>query len=135
MPFDQLAAFDRRFFSEARDSFLAAWITLPERAALVALRDGKLAGLAVMRSCRTTSRVGPLFAESPDIAEALVSALADRTGAKAVAIDVPDINKPGVALVERAGMKPSFETARMYTGANPDLDYAGLFGVTSFELG
>jgi len=39
------------------------------------------------------------------------------------------------ALVEAAGMKPSFETARMYTGANPELDYAGLFGVTSFELG
>ena len=135
VPFDRLAAFDRRFFSEARDSFLAAWITLPERATMVALRDGKLAGFAVMRSCRTTSRVGPLFAESPDIAEALVSALADRTGATALAIDVPDINKPGVALVERAGMKPSFETARMYTGANPDLDYAGLFGVTSFELG
>ena len=32
-------------------------------------------------------------------------------------------------------MKPSFETARMYTGANPEVDYAGLFGVTSFELG
>ena len=80
VPFDRLAAFDRRFFSEARDSFLAAWITLPERAALVALRDGKLAGFAVMRACRTTSRVGPLFAESPDIAAALVSALAAKIG-------------------------------------------------------
>jgi Acetyltransferase (GNAT) domain len=135
VPFDRLAAYDRRFFSEARDSFLAAWITLPERAALVALRDGELAGLAVMRSCQTTSRVGPLFAESPDIAAALVSALSARMDAKAVAIDVPDINKPGVALVEAVGMKPSFETARMYTGANPEVDYAGLFGVTSFELG
>ena len=135
VPFDRLAAYDQRFFSEPRDSFLAAWITLPERAALVALRDGKLAGFAVMRSCQTTSRVGPLFAESPDIAVALVSALAAKMDAKAVAIDVPDINKPGVALVEAAGMKPSFETARMYTGANPEVDYAGLFGVTSFELG
>ena len=26
VPFDRLAAYDRRFFSEARDSFLAAWI-------------------------------------------------------------------------------------------------------------
>jgi hypothetical protein len=135
VPFDRLAAFDRRFFSEPRDSFLAAWITLPERSAMVALRDGKLAGFAVMRSCQTTSRVGPLFAASPDIATALVSALATKMDAGAVAIDVPDINKPGVALVEAAGMKPSFETARMYTGANPELDYAGLFGVTSFELG
>jgi hypothetical protein len=135
VPFDRLAAFDHRFFGELRDSFLAAWITLPERAALVALHDGAIVGFAVMRACRTTSRVGPLFARSPDIATALVSALAAKMGAMAVAIDVPDINKPGVALVEAAGMKPSFETARMYTGANPDLDYAGLFGVTSFELG
>ena len=135
VPFDRLAAFDRRFFSEARDSFLAAWITLPERAALVALRDGKLAGFAVMRACRTTSRVGPLFADSSEVAAALVSTLAAKMGAKAIAIDVPDINKPGVALVEAAGMKPSFETARMYTGANPSVDHAGLFGVTSFELG
>ncbi len=133
--FDRLAAFDHRFFGEPRDSFLAAWITLPERAALVALRDGTIVGFAVMRSCLTTSRVGPLFAESPDIATALVSALAKEMDATAVAIDVPDINKPGVALAEAAGMKPSFETARMYTGATPELDYAGLFGVTSFELG
>jgi GNAT acetyltransferase-like protein/acetyltransferase (GNAT) family protein len=135
VPFNRLAAYDRRLFGEPRDSFLAAWITLPDRAALVALRDGSLAGFAVMRSCRTTSRVGPLFADSPDIAAALVAALAAKMEARAVAIDVPDINKPGVALVEAAGMKPSFETARMYTGANPELDYAGLFGVTSFELG
>jgi len=135
VPFDRLAAYDLRFFSEARDSFLAAWISLPERAAMVAMRDGDIVGFAVMRACRTTSRVGPLFAESPDIATALVSALAEKTGAAAVAIDIPDINKPGVALAETAGMKPSFETARMYTGANPDIDHAGLFGVTSLELG
>jgi Acetyltransferase (GNAT) domain len=135
VPFDRLAAYDRRFFPEVRDSFLASWISLPERAAMVALRDGKLAGFAVMRACQAASRVGPLFAGSPDIAAALVSALAEKTGARAMAIDIPDINKPAVALAEKAGMKPSFETARMYTGANPDVDYAGLFGVTSLELG
>jgi len=32
-------------------------------------------------------------------------------------------------------MKPVFETARMYTGAAPDLPLPKLFGVTSFELG
>jgi hypothetical protein len=37
--------------------------------------------------------------------------------------------------VESFGLKPSFGTARMYTGADPTIDLAGLFGVTSFELG
>lgn len=135
VPFDKLAAYDRRFFPEARDSFLASWISLPERAAMVAVRDGKLAGFAVMRACQAASRVGPLFADSAEIAAALVSALAQKTGAAAVAIDMPDINKPAVALAERAGLKPSFETARMYTGANPEVDTAGIYGVTSLELG
>ena len=56
-------------------------------------------------------------------------------GAGAVAIDMPDINKQAVTLAEQAGLKPSFETARMYTGHDPVIDYAGLFGVTSLELG
>ena len=135
VPFDKLAAYDRRFFPEARDSFLASWITLPERAAMVALRDGELAGFAVMRACQAASRVGPLFADSPEIAASLVSGLAAQTGATAVAIDMPDINKPAIALAERIGLKPSFETARMYTGPDPKVDYAGLYGVTSLELG
>ncbi|MFZ5780535.1 MAG: GNAT family N-acetyltransferase [Pseudomonadota bacterium] len=135
VPFDRLSAFDRRFFPEVRDSFLACWISLPERAAMVALRDGAIAGFAVMRACQAASRVGPLFAESPDIAAALVSGLARRMGAAAVAIDVPDINKPAITLMEQAELKPSFETARMYTGGTPDMERAGVFGVTSLELG
>ena len=133
--FDKLAAYDRRFFPEARDSFLASWITLPERAAMVAVRDGALAGFAVMRACQAASRVGPLFADSPEIAAALVSALAARTGAAAVAIDMPDVNKKTAGLAQQMGLKPTFETARMYTGPDPAVDYSGIYGVTSLELG
>lgn len=135
VPFESLAAYDRRFFPEPRDSFLAPWIMLPERASLVALQDGKVAGFAVMRACRSTSRVGPLYAADSGIAAALAAELAARMKASAIAIDVPDFNKPSVRLVEGMGLKPSFETARMYTGPDPAFDRTGLFGVTSFELG
>ncbi len=135
VPFDRLAAYDRRFFPDARDSFLATWISLPERAAMVAVHDGRLVGFAVMRACRAASRVGPLFADSPEIAAALVGALAAKTGATSVAVDVPDRNKPAVRLAEQMGLKPAFETARMYTGPDPAVEMAGMFGVTSLELG
>jgi hypothetical protein len=135
VPFDKLATYDRRFFAATRDAFLASWISLPERASMVAVRDGELVGLAVMRAARAARRVGPLYAESPDVAAALVAALARKTGAATVAVDTPDMNKPALALAERCGWKASFETARMYTGANPEVDTAGLYGVTSFELG
>jgi hypothetical protein len=86
-------------------------------------------------TCQAAARVGPLFVDSPEIAATLVSALAQKAGAATVAIDIPDINKPAVAMAERAGLKPSFEAARMYTGATLNIDYAGLYCVTSLELG
>jgi hypothetical protein len=48
---------------------------------------------------------------------------------------VPEPNTAAVALVEEYGLRPSFETARMYTG--PVRPYAAerVFGVTTLELG
>ncbi|MEU1122379.1 GNAT family N-acetyltransferase [Streptomyces sp. NPDC005899] len=135
LPFALLAAYDRRFFPEARDSFLAAWITAPRRTALAAVRDGGIVGFAVLRDCRESSRIGPVHAESPDVAASLVSALAATAPAAAVAIDVPDINPTALHLAEQLGLTPSFDTARMYTDAVPDMDRAGIFGITSLELG
>ncbi|MDJ0347544.1 GNAT family N-acetyltransferase [Streptomyces sp. H10-C2] len=135
LPFGQLAAYDRRFFPAARDSFLASWIAAPQRTALAAVRDGELHGFAVLRECRAASRIGPLYAASSDVAAALVGALSATVPDGPVAIDVPDINTAAVRLVERLGLTPSFETARMYTGPTPEADQAGLYGVTSLELG
>lgn len=135
LPFGLLSAYDRRFFPEARDSFLAAWITAPRRTALAAVRDGSLVGFAVLRACRAASRIGPLHADSPEVAGALVSALAATAQDTAVAIDVPDINPAAVRLAEQLGLAPSFDTARMYAGPVPETDRAGLYGITSLELG
>ena len=134
IPFDKLAAYDRRFFPEARDSFLAPWITAPERTALVALKDGEIAGFGVIRAAVTGARIGPLYAASPEIAAALIGKLAAAMPGQ-VAVDVPYFNLPAKRLAEQLGLQPAFETARMYTGPDPAFDRAGLFGVTSFELG
>lgn len=135
VPFDTLAAYDRRYFPEARDSFLALWITMPERIALVALQDGEIAGFGVIRAAVAASRIGPLYAASPIIASALVTALAESMPGKPVAIDMPDFNQAGTRLAEEIGLTPAFETARMYTGGQPAIDRGGLFGVASLELG
>ncbi|MGA6173974.1 GNAT family N-acetyltransferase [Streptomyces sp. NPDC012600] len=135
VPFAQLAAYDRRFFPAPRDGFLAAWITAPRRTALAAVRDGELHGLAVVRECRAASRIGPLYAASPQVAAALVSALAATVPDGPVAIDVPDLNPAAVRLAGELGLTPSFGTARMYTGPQPVIDRAGYYGITSLELG
>jgi hypothetical protein len=52
-----------------------------------------------------------------------------------VFLDVPSINRDAIAMAEELGLAPTFETARMYTGAIPPLQLERVFGVTSFELG
>ncbi|MCT2589547.1 GNAT family N-acetyltransferase [Streptomyces sp. N2-109] len=135
LPFTQLAAYDRRFFPTARDSFLASWITAPQRTALAALQDGELCGLAVLREARTSSRLGPLYAATPEIAATLIHTLAATAPSTPMAIDVPHLNPHAAHLMSRLGLTPTFETARMYTGPTPTTDHPSLYGITSLELG
>ena len=74
-------------------------------------------------------------AADPAVATALATALAGQAGEKPVALDVPEPNGSAVALAQAMGLTPVFETARMYTGPDPEIDRAGLYGITTFELG
>jgi RimJ/RimL family protein N-acetyltransferase len=135
LPFDRLAAYDRRFFREHREAFLSLWLSLPGHVGLAALRDGALEGFGVMRPCRQGFKIGPLYAATPDIAAALAGALSRHAAGQQVAIDVPEPHAEAVALARAMGLSPAFETARMYTGPEPAIDRAGLYGITTFELG
>lgn len=100
------------------------------------MRDGKLVGYGVIRTCRSGSRIGPLVADSPELSESLFLALSSETkSTEPVYLDIPEVNQAAVSLAERYNMKVVFETARMYTGKEPDIPLHRLFGVTSFEIG
>ncbi|PPK73303.1 acetyltransferase (GNAT) family protein [Methylobacter tundripaludum] len=136
LAFDDICAYDQAFFPGNRREFLKCWIAQPQSTALGILRDNKLAGYGVLRSCRSGYKVGPLFADSPEYAEQLFLALKSHAPENAqVFLDIPAINAAAVDLVKRHQMVVSFETARMYTGQSPDLPINRLFGVTTFELG
>lgn len=136
VPFDEVAAYDQPFFPDDRRAFLRCWVDLPDATALGILEGGRLAGYGVLRACRAGFKVGPLFADSPALAERLFVALKARApeGA-AVFLDTPAVNPAAVDLARRHGMGVAFETARMYTGVAPRLPLERLFGVTTFELG
>ena len=52
-----------------------------------------------------------------------------------VFLDTPGANPAALALAERHGMAPVFETARMYRNGAPEMRLDRCFGVTTFELG
>jgi len=136
LPFDVVEAYDQPFFPDNRTQFLKSWLNQPESIALGIMQKGRLSGYGMVRSCRSGYKIGPLFADSPELAESLfISLKAGVMPGKPIYLDVPEMNRDAVALAEKHKMKLVFETARMYTGIFPDLPLNRLFGVTSFELG
>jgi hypothetical protein len=134
--FDTLCRYDRTVFPETRSAFLSSWIARPGSTALGVVEDGALRGYGVIRPSRDGYRIGPLFADTPLIAERVLRALMAKTPADvAVYLDVPLINAAAMALVQGLGMTPAFETARMYAGTDPKLPVERIFAVTSLELG
>jgi hypothetical protein len=75
--FAQLAAYDRRHFFAPRETFLRRWIGQAESVALGFVDSGRLKGYGVLRKCRVGYKIGPLFADEPEIAEALFGALSN----------------------------------------------------------
>jgi len=136
LPFEEVRAYDQPFFPGSRTQFLKRWLNQPEGTALGLLQNGQLAGYGVLRVCRQGYKMGPLFADSPALAERLFLALKARAPAGApLFLDTPEVNPAAVGLARRHNMAAVFETARMYTEKAPDLPFDRLFGVTTFELG
>ncbi|MCX5811165.1 MAG: GNAT family N-acetyltransferase [Proteobacteria bacterium] len=136
LPFETIVFYDAGIFPAKRATFLERWIIQPDGASLGFLEDGKLKGYGVIRPCRTGFKIGPLFADSFDIAERLFDALTGKVSAQApVFLDVPAINPPALALAQGHNMTPVFETGRMYNKKMPAVPIRKIFGITSFELG
>src|SRR3954447_6200713 len=71
-------AYDRAFFPAPREGFLRCWLDPNRHQARAFVEDGAVRGYGVLRRCRTGFKVGPLFAETAEGAEALFRSLAVR---------------------------------------------------------
>lgn len=134
-----LVNYDRNFVAVPRNHFIEHW-TKPDasskRGTKISVEDGNINGYGTLRECREGYKIGPLFAEDEKTAEALFCNLVSTAPAGSeISLDTPEDNTKAVRLAVRYGMKPVFETARMYKGDAPNLPLQKIFGVTTFELG
>ncbi|UCP00456.1 GNAT family N-acetyltransferase [Metapseudomonas lalkuanensis] len=133
--FDEVQAYDRTCFPVPRPRFLQGWINQPDALALGCRRNGRLAGFGVARRCLQGCKIGPLFADDAEVAEALYADLAGFATGGPLYLDAPENNPEAMALVQRHGMTEVFGCARMYLGPFPAVAQERVFGVTTFELG
>ncbi len=136
VPFNELAAYDRRFFPAARHSFLSLWINQQEGFSVAAHGKNGVSGFGTIRRCRKGYKIGPLFADDPETAEKIfVSLTAKIPSGEYFYLDVPSVNQFANAMAEKHKLRPVFKTARMYSRFLPNLPLEKIYGVTSFELG
>jgi ribosomal protein S18 acetylase RimI-like enzyme len=134
--FKDIANYDSQFFPAERSAFLKYWISQENSQTLAIVEDSKILGYGSIRACDRGFKIGPLNAETSDIAVELFLALTATIPEESeIFLDVPEPNKAGIALAQKFGMTPIFETARMYTKSFPSLPLEKIFGITSFELG
>lgn len=135
LPIENIEAYDRLCFPARRRKFLYAWINQPDAKALGLVENGQLRGYAVRRHCVEGHKIGPLFADNEDIADALFQALQQDISGEAIYLDIMEINPAAQRLVDKYNMQVVFTTGRMYLKGQPKLDDEKIFGITTFELG
>lgn len=136
VPLDEVVAYDRPFFPDDRRDFIECWINAPGHRSLGFVDGNGLSGYGVIRPCRKGYKIGPLFADSSEIADLLFCALkSELPDTEQLFLDIPEVNLAALSLVKRHEMSVVFETARMYKGMPPELPTERLFGITTFELG
>jgi Acetyltransferase (GNAT) domain len=91
--------------------------------ALACVRHGQVAAYGVIRSCQIGAKVGPLFADDDELADALLNGLlAAVSPGTEVFIDMPAVNARARELRTGRAMEPVFETVRMYMNGTPSED-------------
>jgi GNAT superfamily N-acetyltransferase len=135
VPFPRILVYDSLHFPAVRENFLKHFIYQLDTTGFAAIEEDSLTGYGLIRKCRNGYKIGPLFADTYELAELIYSALASLAKYEPVFLDVAEINKAAVSLAQSHGMTEVFGTARMYSKKVPKLPMNQIFGVTTFELG
>jgi GNAT superfamily N-acetyltransferase len=108
----ELIAFDRSVFGSRRDALLRAFHARLPAAAFVARTGERVCGFCFARDGRTAQQIGPVVADRPVVAHALIAnALAVARGP--VVIDVPDVHDETGATLRSAGFVVERGLSRM----------------------
>ena len=122
-----------------RPHFLSDWLHHPA-GVVTALIDSQqnCHGFARIRPCllknETGWRIGPLLADSPELAELLImDLLVARQGL--VIMDSPGGNALAAPLLQKLGFKAVGRTLRLYRGVMPSRQLDEVYGLACLELG
>lgn len=139
IPDTAVQAYDALREPSPRPHFLADWLRHPAGTVLALVDgNGRCHGFGRIRPCLLRDgegwRIGPLLADTPQLAELLIKRLIERHPG-VVLLDAPGANPAADDLLERNGFIPVSRTLRMYRGEQPHISLAEVYGLACLELG
>jgi GNAT superfamily N-acetyltransferase len=135
IPLEKLLEYDLSCFPGPRKHYLELWTRQEGAQAIGILEGNQLVGYSVMRRCVIGWKIGPLFADSLDVAQELLSAHGRCSAGERVFLDAPQNNPAATELCCSHGMREVFGCVRMYLGTAPDIENHKIFSITNFEIG
>jgi len=139
IPSEAIQIYDAKREPSPRPHFISDWLHHPA-GKVMALTDNKghCHGFGRIRPCLLPKdegwRIGPLLADTPELAQLLLSHLMDRHQG-AILFDSPGANPFVKPLLERLGFNIVSETLRMYKGKQPPISMNEVYGLACLELG
>lgn len=127
--------YDEPCFGVPRHRFMQSWLSLPDRWTFKYSTGNEIQGYAVVRKVSSGYKIGPLFADHNEIAEALYRACLNAAVGEPVYFDIPLVNQEAVNIVKKYNAKYVLECGRMYYSHPPEIDMKKVYGITTFELG
>ena len=139
IPSKVVQLYDAKRETSPRPHFLSDWLNHPAGNVLALIdSSGYCHGFGRIRPCLLQKgegwRVGPLLADSPQLAELLLRKLVNKHNGS-VLIDVPGLNQLAPNLLFKLGFKEISSTLRMYKGFQPPIVMSEVYGLACLELG
>ena len=133
--YNAIIEYDKICFGFKRSTFIQLWLSQKNSVSYQYQIDNEILGYATVRKTELGYKIGPLFADSPVIAENLLNYCLSSFNDETYFIDVPSINSDATKLVLEYGGTAVFECGRMYYGTPPLLPMHKIYGITTLELG
>lgn len=133
---DAVAAYDGECFPAYRREFLSRWLFADGHIGHARWDGRRVTGYGVIRPAPVGHRIGPLFADTPQDAEALVDSLtAHLAPGEEVSVFAPDTQEAAGPLFAARGLAEQFRVVRMYRGQVPKRRTDSVYAIGSLELG
>jgi amino acid transporter/GNAT superfamily N-acetyltransferase len=133
---NEIINYDANHFYTNREQLLTQWINLNLNHTYIYREKNKIRGIIALSPSHEAYRIGPFFADNPEIAIDLFKRVTENLTDELVHIDIPLINENIHKLINACGLvETSMRFIRMHKGNLTIKNINNVYGHLSIELG